>query len=161
MLSALAAVASTLALLLTGAMAGVFYAFSVSVMPGLNAVAAETAVTTMRSVNQKILNPMFFVTFLGPPIASATCGGLLLGLDQPRPATIFFLAAAAYVAGSFVPTAAVNVPLNNALLRSAEPAEAAWAAYSVRWTRWNTLRAVASTVSLALVGLGIADWADG
>lgn len=163
MLSALAVVSSAAALMLTGLMAGLFYAFSVSVVPGLDAIGAESAVAAMRGINRKILNPTFFVTFLGPPVASAASGGLLLALDHPRPAAAFLLAAAVYVIGSFVPTAAVNVPLNNAL--DAQPTDTpgqaaqAWSDFSPRWTRWNTLRAGACTLSTALVGLGVADWA--
>ncbi|MFI6760768.1 hypothetical protein ACIBF5_16705 [Micromonospora sp. NPDC050417] len=40
------------------------------------------------------------------------------------------------------------------------PAEAArrWAEYASHWTGWNTLRAVASLVSLLLVGAGLLAW---
>ena len=163
MLSTLAALSATVTLALSGAMAGLFFAFSVSVMPGLDGIAADQAIRAMRSINRKILNPVFFVAFVGAPVAAAVTGGLLLWLDQTAAAVVSFLAAAAYVLGAFVPTVVVNVPLNEALDAAevpTDPHDAArrWTDYSGRWTRWNTLRAAFSTVSLLLVGLAIFVW---
>ncbi|GLW98532.1 anthrone oxygenase family protein [Microtetraspora sp. NBRC 16547] len=164
MLFALTAVSAAVALLLTGAIAGLFYGYSVSVMPGLDGIAAEHAIPAMRRINEKILNPRFFASFLGTPVASAVTGGLLLALGEPAAAVLFFAAAATYVLGAFVPTAAVNVPMNQALAVAtvpADPAEAArlWSEFSGRWTRWNTSRAVFCLISLLLAGLGLYVWA--
>jgi uncharacterized membrane protein len=163
MLSALAAVSATVTLALTGAMAGLFFAFSVSAMPGLDGIAPEQAIRAMRSINRKILNPVFFVAFLGAPVAAAVTGGFLLWLDEGLAAVVAFLAAATYVLGAFAPTIGVNVPLNEALEAGeapTDPDEAArrWAAYAGRWTRWNTLRAVFNTLSLLLVGFALFVW---
>ncbi|MCC5574854.1 DUF1772 domain-containing protein [Microtetraspora sp. AC03309] len=164
MLFALTAVSAAVALLLTGAIAGLFYGYSVSVMPAFDGIAAEQAVAAMRSVNEKILNGRFFASFLGTPLASAVTGGLLLALGETTAAVLFFAAAATYVLGAFFPTAVVNVPMNRALAAAtvpADPAEAArlWAEFSGRWTRWNTIRAVFCLVSLLLVGLAVFLWA--
>ncbi|QYC45223.1 hypothetical protein Nocox_38365 [Nonomuraea coxensis DSM 45129] len=136
-----------LTLVLHGLLAGLFYAFSMSVMPGLNAVEPERAEAAMRSVNRKILNPWLFLVFLGSPVAA-----LVAGLLADGAAAVWFLAAAGVgFAGSFLVTVAVNVPMNNALDAGTMP----WKDYSRRWTAWNTLRAAASVVSLALVGVAI------
>ncbi|MED7929488.1 anthrone oxygenase family protein [Nonomuraea sp. LP-02] len=136
-----------LTLVLHGLLAGLFYAFSMSVMPGLNAIEPAQAEAAMRSVNRKILNPWLFLVFLGSPVA-ALVAGLLAG----GAAAVWFLAAAGVgFAGSFLVTVAVNVPMNNAL----DAGTMRWKDYSRRWTAWNTVRAVASTVSLALVGVAI------
>ena len=163
MLSTITAIAATVTLALTGAMAGVFYAFSVSVMLGLDAVGAEHAIRAMQSINRKILNPMFLATFTLAPVAAALTAGLLLWDGQAWAAVISFLAAATYVLGAFVPTMVVNVPMNDALDGAtvpADPNDAAklWSEYSGRWTRWNSLRAAFSTLSLLLVGLAIFAW---
>jgi uncharacterized membrane protein len=163
MLTVLAAVSATVALALTGAMAGLFYAFSVSVMPGLDTIDGRAAIAAMQSINRKIQNPVFLLAFLFAPIAAAVTGGLLLALDQGWAATISFLAAAAYLLGAFAPTMVVNVPLNNELDRAAipaDPTEAArlWSGYSGRWTRWNHARALFNLVSLLLVGLALFVW---
>src|SRR5215217_837344 len=157
MLSILTTISAAITLAMIGVMAGIFFTFSNSVMRGLDAIDAAHAVRAMQSVNRKILNPVFLATFTLPPILAAATGGLLLWLGQTWAAVIFFLAAVTYVAGAIVPTAAVNVPLNNALDAATVPADASeaarlWSDYSTRWTRWNTLRAGISTISLLLVG---------
>ncbi|MEW9553655.1 DUF1772 domain-containing protein [Nonomuraea sp. NPDC050783] len=134
-------------LVLHGLLAGLFYTFSMSVVPGLNAVEPAQAEAAMRSVNRKILNPWLFVVFLGSPVAA-----LVTGLLADGAAAAWFLAAAAVgFAGSFLVTAAINVPMNNALDAGTMP----WKDYTRRWTAWNTLRAAASVAALALVGAGL------
>ncbi|GAA3447753.1 DUF1772 domain-containing protein [Planomonospora venezuelensis] len=163
MLFTLAALAAGLTILLTGTMTGLFSAFSVAVMPGLDVIDARQAIPAMQSINQKILNPVFLPMFVGALIAAPAAGALLLALGQGQAAVLFFAAAAAYILGAFAPTAAVNVPMNNALAAvsvPADPDEAArlWSGYSVRWTRWNTGRAVFCGISLLLAGLAVFVW---
>jgi uncharacterized membrane protein len=156
----LAAISATVTLLAAGAMTGVFFAFSVAVMPGLDALAPEQSVAAMRSINEKILNPLFLSTFMGVPIAAGATGGLLLAAGHRSAALAFFLAAGVYLLGAFMPTVIVNVPMNDAL---AEPGEAArlWADYASRWTAWNSARAAFSAVSLLVTGLGLWLWGRG
>lgn len=163
MVSVLAAIAAAVTLALAGWMAGVFFAFSNSVMPGLDDIEGEEAVHAMQSINRKIQNGLFFVAFLGVPIAAAVTGVLLLVLDQGAAAVLSFLAAATYLLGAFAPTMFLNVPMNNALDAATVPADVndaakLWSDYSVRWTRWNTARAAFSTAGLLLVGLAIFVW---
>ena len=157
------AAATAVAVLLTGGMAGIFLAFSVAVMPGLNAARASAAVEAMQQINQKILNPVFLVHFSGAPLAAAAAGVLLLVAGQRQAGVLFLAAAAVYVLGVIGPTAAVNVPMNDALDAAGNPAGASeaariWGAYTGRWTAWNTLRGVASSVSLLLMALGLYVW---
>jgi uncharacterized membrane protein len=136
------------ALVLHGALAGLFYAFSMSVMPGLNAVEPAQAEAVMRSINKKILNPWLYLAFLGAPIAALAAGLLADG----SAALWFFAAAGVNAIGSFLITMAINVPMNNAV----DAGTMAWKDYAPRWTAWNTVRAVACFISLVLVGLGLA-----
>ncbi|TKK87720.1 DUF1772 domain-containing protein [Herbidospora galbida] len=160
----LTAVVAGLALLLMGNIAGLFYAYSVSVVPGLNATRADHAVAAMQQINVKILNPVFFASFIGAPLVAAVAGVLLLSSGQRGAAMFFFAATAVYVLGAFVPTAIVNVPLNNALLAAGEitdPARAAqvWAEFAPKWAPWNHLRTVASCAGLLLTGAALFVWA--
>ncbi len=73
---------------------------------------------------------------------------------------LFGLAAGLYVAGAFIVTATVNVPMNEALAEvvvptDTEAARSIWHDYSSAWQFWNTLRTVFSGVSLLLTGLAI------
>jgi uncharacterized membrane protein len=157
----LAGLSATTTLLLTGAVAGVFFAYSVSVMMGLDAIRPEQAIAAMRSINEKIQNAVFLATFLLTPVAAAVTGVLLLVLGQRTAGIVFFLAAAAYVLGALIPSFAVNIPMNDTLdaaRPSAAEAARVWSDYSSRWTLWNHVRTVSSLLSLGLVGLGLFIW---
>ncbi|MFB4195788.1 anthrone oxygenase family protein [Streptomyces carpaticus] len=153
------------ATLLTAAcMTGVFFAFSVAVMPGLNAVDPVQSVTAMRSINARILNPLFLGAFVGVPLLAAGGGTLLLLTGERGAALALFAAAGVYLLGAFAPTALVNVPLNDLLAAagtpgSAEEAARLWAGYAPRWTAWNTVRAVFSALTVLLTALALYLWA--
>ncbi|MEV4763326.1 anthrone oxygenase family protein [Micromonospora chokoriensis] len=155
----LAAWSAAVTLVVTGAITGVYYAFSVAVMPGLNAADAGTAIRAMTSINQRIQNPLFFVTFFGPLVAATVTGVFLLIIGK-RSGVLFLVAAGVYLVGAFIPTVVVNVPMNETLDAAGvptDPAEAVrvWASYSSAWTWWNSVRAGASLISLLLAGLGV------
>ncbi|RBM20850.1 DUF1772 domain-containing protein [Streptomyces sp. PT12] len=161
-----AAVTAALALLFAAAMTGVFFAFSVSVMPGLDAIEPPHAVRAMRSVNVTIVNPAFLLAFLGLPAAALATGVLLILLGHRAAGLAFLASGAVYLLGALLPTGAVNVPLNDALAalgtpESAARAAEAWADYAPRWTRWNHVRAAASGLSLLLGALGVWLWGRG
>ncbi|MQA95371.1 MAG: DUF1772 domain-containing protein [Streptosporangiales bacterium] len=155
-------VCAVVALVLAGAVTGVFFAFSVSVLPGLDAIPAAQAVPAMRSMNRKILVPPFLISFTGTPIAAGLAGILLLVAGALAPGVLFLAAAIIYAAGAVAPTATVNVPLNNSLDAAApsgeDDAARVWAAFSPRWTRWNHLRTAASLIVVLLIGLGLYTW---
>lgn len=162
-MTTLTTLTTLVSLVLTGAIAGFFYAFSVTVMPGLDLATPAAAIEAMQMINVAVRNPVFFVTFFLTPVACAAAA-LALWLSGARVAAALLLAAAAiYLFGAFLPTVQVNVPMNRALEALAVPADAAqgravWDAYSGRWTSWNTARTVASLGSLACVGLGMMLW---
>jgi uncharacterized membrane protein len=147
-------------LLLAGAIAGFFYAYSVSVMRGLDAATPQQAIGAMQGINSTIRNAWFAPAFFGTPILAAASGVLLLRFRQ-RSAGIAMLAAAlVYGLGALVPTFAINVPMNDALALSPVPveladAQALWTQYSIRWTGWNHLRTLSSLACLLLAGLAL------
>ncbi|MGV9303295.1 MULTISPECIES: anthrone oxygenase family protein [unclassified Nonomuraea] len=157
-MTTLTQVIAVLSLVLLGAMAGLFYGFTISVMPGLDAIRPDQAVAAMRSANRKILNPVFLLMYLAAPVAPVAAGVLLLVQDVPAAGTAFLVAGGLYVLGAFAVTAAVNVPMNNALEAGRGEPERLWAAYSARWRRWNTLRGLVSFASLAIAGVGLLLW---
>lgn len=108
-------------LVTTGLMAGIYLAFSTSVLPGLGRTDDATFVTAMRGMNAAILNPLFFVVFLGP----LPLGVLALAARMPDHDGLGWvtLGLALYVA-TLVVTGVVNVPLNNRL-DATEPESAA------------------------------------
>lgn len=143
-------------LVLLGAVYGVFFAYSNSIVPGLDRIDQERAVAAMRSVNVAILNPRFLASFVGPVLTSAATGFLLLGLDESTAAYLFLGAAAVYLVGCLMVTGRINVPLNNAL----EAGTVTWSEFAPRWRRWNTVRTVTSMVAIVLCGIGMYVWGN-
>lgn len=147
-------------LLLTGAIAGFFYAYSVSVMRGLDAATPQQAIGAMQGINAMVRNAWFAPAFFGTPILAVVSSALLFRLKRRHAAIAMLLAAMFYVFGALVPTFAVNVPMNDALAELAVPVEnaealALWSHYSARWTSWNHLRTLSSLASLLFVGVAI------
>lgn len=149
-------VAATLTM---GLNAGLFYAFSMSVMPGLRRVDDRSFVSAMQQINVAILNGWFAVIFAGPGLLALLGGALQLGGDDRRALPWTGAAVAMYV-GMLAVTFAVNVPLNNQLLRAGLPERAGEmaavrASFEARWVRWNVIRAVASTASFGCLAAAL------
>ncbi len=137
----------------SGLMAGTYLAFSGFIMRSLASLGTAQAIAAMNAINEKILGSSFMPIFFGSTLVAA--GLSLAGLWHwgEAGADRAFTGGLVYIVGMFVITAARNVPLNNALARvsgSGEEAARTWADYLRRWTRWNTLRTVASVVTLII-----------
>jgi uncharacterized membrane protein len=146
------------ATLTTSLIAGVFYAYAVSVNLGLAAQPDAVYVAAMQAINERIQNPVFFLSFFGAVLFLLAA----LGAHSPRPRSGRFwlvaLASALYIGGGFLLTVFVNVPLNEQLAGVAADASAvelarARAGYEGVWNFWNGVRTVFSSLAfLALVG---------
>ncbi|MEO0734107.1 MAG: anthrone oxygenase family protein [Bacteroidota bacterium] len=137
-----------LAILLTGLAAGLFLAWAVSVLPGTQRVSDGSYLESMQSINRAILNPAFFLIFLGPVFAlSATA---FHHYPARTPFLLLFGAALLYLIGTFGVTAWGNVPLNDQLEvlqladLSPQQAQSFRAQYETRWNRFHWLRTIAS-----------------
>jgi uncharacterized membrane protein len=154
-------IAAFLNLVLLGAVYGVFFTYSNSVVPGLDNADPDKAVEGMRKMNIAIINPRFMATFIGPLVTSVGTGFLLLGLDEGTAAVLYFVAAGVYLLGCHVVTGRINVPLNNALENSTSTDWAQrWHDFSPRWRRWNTVRTLSSGAALVLCGVGLYLWGN-
>jgi uncharacterized membrane protein len=140
------------ATLTTGLVAGVFYAYSVSVELGLAAQSDASYVATMQEINERIQNPSFFASFFGAVLFLLVA----LVVHLPRLGSgrfrLISLACLLYVGGGFLLTAFVNVPMNDQLAAVDPDAPArvlsrARAAYEGPWDFWNGVRTVFSTLS--------------
>lgn len=145
-------------ILLTAAIAGFFYAYTSTVMRGLDAAPPEVAVPAMQAINANVRNAVFAPGFFGPLVVGIALV-VLYGLVNSRAAWLARAGVAVYVVGGFVLTMAVNVPMNEALApltaTSADEAARIWSDYSPTWTDWNTLRTAFSFLSLALLTLAL------
>jgi len=130
-----------------GLMAGVFFIFSNTVMSALARLQPPQGIAAMQSINRTILNPLFFVAFLGTAATSILLAISLLWRWQ-QPGAVYILAGSLlYLVGAILVTIVCNVPMNEDL-ETVEPesVEAAnlWTRYLTNWTAWNHVRTVAS-----------------
>jgi len=147
-------------LLLTGLSAGLFFAWSVSVIPGTQKVDASTYLTTMQSINREILNPSFFVVFFGSLLIMLTAILLMWDLSS---GALWYLAGAllSYAIGTVFVTGLGNVPLNNELdtlqleLLSEEKMRTFRAYYEARWNRLHAIRMFFSVLSFIMLLLSL------
>ena len=106
-----------------GLMAGLFFAFSVSVMAALARRPPAEGIAAMQAINVVILNPLFFAVFFGTAVA---CVILVISLliRWPQPSATYLLAGSLlYLIGAILVTITFNVPRNNALA-AVDPASA-------------------------------------
>jgi uncharacterized membrane protein len=152
-----------LATLAVGLLAGLFYSFTVAVMPGLAGADARTFVQAMQQINVAIVNPWFLFSFLGAPLLVAlACVLFVLGGNRaPLP---WLLLALVFAIATFVITSALNIPLNNALEAArhdpsalAAPAGTR-AAFETTWVRWNNIRTLTSTAALLFMAWALVQY---
>jgi uncharacterized membrane protein len=146
----------------SGVIAGLLFAFSLVVMRALRELAPEVGMAVMQRINVLIVNPLFLVLFLGS--AALNVAMLVIGWrGLPGEAAFWFLlGGGAYLLGPLGVTVAFNVPLNNSLAATArERAPSAWPAYLSAWLRWNHVRTVLGVLATALLSWGLALAAQG
>lgn len=150
---ALLYIVTLLAALGSGLVGGVFLAFSDFVMKSLGRIAPQAGVAAMQEINVVVLRSWFLRAFFATALLSVAAAALALARWQWPASAFLLLAAASYLAGTFLVTIACNVPRNNALAREGTRV---WADYLASWTRWNHVRAVSSLAAAALFTLALA-----
>ncbi|GAA2349455.1 DUF1772 domain-containing protein [Dactylosporangium salmoneum] len=145
--------------LLVGLSAGVFFAYSTSVMLALRKVEDRTFIDVMQKINTAILNGWFLTAYVGALLLAVAA--VLLHLAPGHRAPLPWLLATLVLYGIvFVVTAALNVPMNDTL-DAAGPAAAIADPAAVRqafegpWVGWNTVRTVASAGSLLTLAIAL------
>lgn len=148
-----------MAVVLTGLSAGLFYAWSVSVIPGTRKVVDITYLETMQSINRAILNPTFFLIFFGSLLFLTTAS-----IHQFKVGLTFWLLLSAtivYAIGTFGVTVFGNVPLNNQLdaLNIKELIDCRITEfrqlYELKWNRLHLIRTVFSVLSFLLAVMAL------
>lgn len=145
-------------LVITGLMAGIYFVFSIVVMPVLAKLPGLRGAETMNAINTKIVKtiflPLFFVStamHVWFAIAQVTEG---VGFRS-----LVFWAALIYILGMFVITLCANVPLNKrlhaAVLSNDSSVHELWLTYLKWWVRFNHIRTWSCAVSAALLALAL------
>jgi len=142
----------------SGAIGGVFFAFSSFLMPALGRLPTEQGLATMQSINVAVIRPSFLGAFIGTAVLSL--GTVLLAGTHwgESGATLLATGGTLYLVGTFLVTIVRNVPLNNRL-EQLKPADAhaakAWESYVRRWTIWNHVRTAAALLATLSFCLGL------
>lgn len=143
----------SLAILGAGALAGLYFIFSNTVIDALDRLPGLQGPLAMREINRVILNPRFFALFFGPALSGIAYGVMTI-LSEDISLSLVAILAILLVVSSVLTTMVGNIPLNNAL-EQAEENDAGmgevWAVYRKKWLYWNHIRAVACALSCLLL----------
>jgi uncharacterized membrane protein len=142
----------------SGLIAGLLYAFSVSIMKALSRLPAPQGIAAMQSINVVILNPVFLGTFMGTALVCLMLAVLSVSRWQLPGAGYLLAGSALYLIGTIAMTMMYHVPLNNALAAvQPETMEAAtlWKRYLANWTAMNHVRTAAALAASAAFSLAL------
>lgn len=146
------------AVVATGIVAGVFFAFSTFVMPGLRRVADRDGLRAMQGINEAApASPLFMLALLGTAVLGIGLGGWAL-TDLDRPAAPYLVAGGLLYLTTVVVTIVFHVPRNDALgLVDPEAPEAAdaWTRYYRAWVLGNHVRTIAPVAATVVYVLAL------
>ena len=147
-----------LAITTTGAglIAGLLYAYSVSVNLGLSQLNSSSYLLAMQNINKAISNPLFFISFMGTAILLPICTWLAFTKSIDSPFWLLLSATILYLIGVLGVTILGNVPLNETLASfnisdaSKEIIESHRIQFEKPWNDFHLIRTVTSIISFAL-----------
>ena len=144
-----------------GLVTGLLFAFSNFVMRALAELSNDNGMFAMQQINEKIINPIFMLFFLGTPALCIIIVALtVINLDASGN---FFLLIGSifYLSGPFGITMMFNVPLNNRLAKAElSIADEIWVDYQARWQLWNHIRTYIGVLSIILLSIGLGNIED-
>ena len=147
------------ATLLVALVAGFVLAFALVAMPGLGTLGDREFLRGFQVIDRVIQNtpPMFMLVWVGSVLATLACGVLGFGQTEGMDRLLLVGAVRIYLFGVQLPTATINVPLNNQLqtlqLETLSEAELAQARkdFEPRWNRANIFRTYAATLAALML----------
>ena len=139
-----------------GVVTGLLFAFSNFIMRALAKLQPEYGIFAMQQINEKIINPLFLLFFLGTPLLCAIIALYSLLHLHYAQSVLLLVGCIGYIIGPFGITIRFNVPLNNKLAE-VPPAEGinVWDEYQVKWQHWNHIRTYIGLVSIIFLCLGL------
>jgi uncharacterized membrane protein len=128
------------AILTMGLMAGIFFVFSISVMPALSSTPDSVFVPAMQAINAAIENLLFAVAFAGALVFTAVAAWR----HRRSPAFAWIVAALVLYLITLGITMGVNVPLNEKLADDGNRA-----AFEGIWVAANIVRTVSCVLGFS------------
>jgi len=142
----------------TGLMGGVFFIFSVCIMPALDRLSPAEGMAAMQTINTVIQNPFFVPLFVGTGLVGAALAITSVWTWDEPGAPLRLAGGVVYVVGTIALTAAYHIPRNDALDAVAADgpgAAEAWAVFLREWVPWNHVRTVTSTAAAITLTLAL------
>ncbi|GAA0516966.1 membrane protein [Paractinoplanes deccanensis] len=135
----------------SGLLAGVFFAFSAFVMSGLRRLPESEGAAAMRSLNVTAQRPPLMIALFG--VSALSVAVIVRAVATwSRPGAAWLLAGALLtLIGAVGVTAAVNVPLNNRL----DAGAITWSRYLADWNPANHVRTVLCLAGCAVLLVGV------
>jgi len=143
----------------SGLMAGLFYAWSISVNSGLAKIDDASYLQAFQSMNRAILNPLFFVVFFGLVVLLPVLSYLSFQTSISNQFWYVILATILYFVGTIGVTIGGNVPLNNTLealqieSMTPEQMDVFRKGFESKWNRLNHIRTISSVITFLLLVL--------
>jgi uncharacterized membrane protein len=142
-----------LAVVMMGLTAGFFFAWDISVMPGLASLDDRGFVAAFQVLDGAIISsPLFMLAFMGALVFTGVAALLYRRADNRAPLPWVALAFGLYLA-TFVITMAIHEPLNSVIRFAGDPGGIANVAAvrdtfnEARWVAWNIVRTIATTTA--------------
>jgi uncharacterized membrane protein len=141
------------ATLTMGLTAGFFYAWDISVMPGLARLDDRTFVAAFQALDRAIItSPLLMLTFTAALVFTGLAAVLYRCADNRQPLPWVAVAFGLYLA-TFVITMTIHEPLNAVIRSAGDPdlitdlAAVLDAFQQTRWVAWNIVRTIATTAA--------------
>ena len=133
-----------------GLTSGLLFIFAFAVNPGLARLSEEEYFRAMKYINIVILNPIFFLVFMGPLITMP-----LLTYLSRNDSSMFILipiSTILYLLGVLLITTIKNVPLNNKLEKlNSNEFKGVFIWYRKPWNFWHNIRTFFGMISFLLL----------
>ncbi|MBN4062287.1 DUF1772 domain-containing protein [Bacteroidales bacterium AH-315-I05] len=149
------------AIITTGLSAGLLYAWTVSVIPGLKDIPSKNYLEAMQSINRAILNPGFFIIFFGSLILMILSVYFQYKVQVNLSFWLITAGTIFYLIGTIAVTIFGNVPMNEALdvmninVLNGEELENIRLSFESKWNQLNTVRTIFAVLAFTLLLLGV------
>jgi len=157
-MNTLIVVATIAAIVGTGLIGGIFFAFSNFVMKALERVPSSEGMLAMQTINVTVLNRGFLGVFMGTAVVSLFLAIAAIAGWTSTHSPYLLGGAVSYIGGTWLVTAFGNVPLNDKLaaVEVGDPASSnVWEDYLSRWTALNSRRTGAALLAAVLFSIGL------
>ena len=145
--------------LLCSLVAGFLFAFAVVIMPGIKSLDDGAFVRAFQVIDGVIQKgqPLFILVWVGSALSLLATAVLGIWSLNGANRALLIAAAVVYLGCVQLPTAAINIPLNNAVQRldvgsmDAAARTRARADFEARWNRWNMFRTACAAVATTML----------